>query len=204
MKNLLHSIYKIIGFILCEIHQIIFKISIKINPIKSKNILFVAHPDDDVLFFNKIMKKEKPYVVLLTTGSSIIRMNEFRKAMKYYGLRYNYYSLETRDERTDKLESIIKSEMKNGNFEKCYSHSASGEYGHEMHKRVGRAVAKVVKCRLFTTVNADEIDRAENKLSSEEKAEKTKIFKTIYSSQDFVLDEYSVWVSNEKTEELMR
>lgn len=205
MKKFLHSIYKIIGFILCEIHQIIFKIAIKIKPVKEKNILFVAHPDDDVLFFNRIMKNEKPYVVLLTTGFSIIRMKEFKSTMKYYGLRYNYYGLETRDERTDKLESIIESELKNGSFEKCYSHSPSGEYGHEMHKRVGNAVRNVVKnCRLFTTVSADEIGEKENELSEEEKAEKIKIFKTIYSSQDFVLDEYSVWVSHEKTEEILK
>lgn len=205
MKKILHSIYKKLGFILYSIHQSIFKIEIKIKPIKEKSILFVAHPDDDVLFFNRIMKTEKPYVVLATTGFSIIRIKEFKKAMKYYGLRYNYYSLESRDEREDKLLSIISSEIKNGNFEKCYSHSPSGEYGHIMHQRVGNAVGKAVKnCRIFTTVSADEIDRKENELSEKEKAEKINIFKTIYSSQDFVLDEYSVWVSHEKTEEFLK
>ena len=57
------------------------------------------------------MKNEKPYVVLLTTGFSIIRMKEFKNAMKYYGLPYNFYDLETADEREEKLASIIKKEF---------------------------------------------------------------------------------------------
>lgn len=204
MKKVVHSIYKKLGFVLCFIHQIIFRLNIKINPIKEKSILFVAHPDDDVLFFNRIMKTEKPYVVLVTTGFSIIRIREFKKAMKYYGLRFNYYSLESRDEREDKLAAIIKAEMKNGSFEKCYSHSPSGEYGHVMHQRVGKAVLENVNCRIFTTVSADEIGNSENELTESETAEKVNIFKTIYSSQDFVLEEYGVWVSHEKITEAVK
>lgn len=204
MRKIIRSIYKKLGFFLCFIHNLFFKISVKLNPIKAKSILFVAHPDDDVLFFNRIMKKEKPYVVLVTTGFSIIRIKEFKKAMKYYGLRCNYHSLESRDEREDKLAEIIKSEFKNGCFEKCYSHSETGEYGHVMHERVGRAVKNNIPCKIFTTVSADRIGDSANELTEEEKKEKINIFNTIYSSQDFVLQEYSVWVSHEKTEEILK
>lgn len=204
MKELIHSLYKKLGFLLYSVHRVYYGIKVRFCPVKEKSILFVAHPDDDVLFFNRIMKEEKPYVVLTTTGFSIIRVREFKKAMKYYGLRYNYYPLESRDEREDRLSEIIKSELKNGSFEKCYSHSETGEYGHVMHQRVGKAVKKNVNCRHFTTVPADEIGSAENAISEEEKAEKINIFKTIYSSQDFVLDEYAVWVSHEKITEAVR
>lgn len=186
------------------LHLIFFEIRKKFSPVKETSILFVAHPDDDVLFFNRVMKTEKPYVVLLTTGFSIIRIREFRKAMKHYGLRYNYHMLETRDEREDKLAKIIKKEMKSGSFEKCFTHSPSGEYGHVMHRRVGRIVQENADCRVFTTVSADELDRTENELSEEEKKEKIRIFKEIYSSQDFVLEQYSLWVAHEKITEAVK
>lgn len=202
MRKFIRSIYKKIGMIFCLLHGVFEAVKVKIFPVKEKSILFVAHPDDDVLFFNRIMKTEKPYVVLLTTGSLMIRLKEFKKAMKYYGLRFNYYPLDTQDEREDKLASIIKSELKKGNFEKCFSHSVNGEYGHVMHKRVGRAVLENAECRLFTTVSADETDKKENELTEDEKKEKINIFRTIYSSQNFVLDEYEMWVYHEKTAEV--
>ena len=201
MKDFIHGIYKITGKILCAFHLIFSEIKKKISPVKETSILFVAHPDDDVLFFNRIMKTEKPYVVLLTTGFSLIRIREFKKAMKYYGLRFNYHFLETDDKREDRLAAVIKKEMKSGSFKKCFTHSPSGEYGHSMHKRIGRIVPQNVNCRVFTTVSADEIDRAENELSQEEKEEKINIFKNIYSSQDFVLEMYSQWVNNEEIRE---
>ncbi|MCQ2479413.1 MAG: PIG-L family deacetylase [Clostridia bacterium] len=166
--------------------------------------MFVSHPDDDVLFFNRVMKNEKPYVVLLTTGFSIIRMKEFKKAMKYYGLRYNYYDFETADEREEKLCAIIAKELRDGNFLKCYSHSPYGEYGHAMHKRVGKAVIKTAECPVFTTVHPDAIDDKSNRLTESELKEKVEIFETIYKSQDFVLDHYPQWVQNEKITEVQR
>ena len=183
------------------VHLFFSEIKKKFSPVEEKSILFVAHPDDDVLFFNRIMKTEKPYVVLLTTGCSLIRVREFRKAMKHYGLRFNYYPLESRDEREDKLAKIIEKEMKSGSFEKCFTHSPLGEYGHVMHKRIGRIVPENVYCRVFTTVSEDELDRTENELSEEEKKEKIGIFNDIYSSQDFVLELYSQWVTHEKIRE---
>lgn len=204
MRKFVRSIYKKLGVLLCFFHSVFNGIKSTVSPVKEKSVLFVAHPDDDVLFFNRIMKTEKPYVVLLTTGTSIIRIKEFKKAMKYYGLRFNYYGLKSRDEREDKLSSIIKKELNKGSFEKCYSHSESGEYGHVMHMRVGKAVLKNAQCGVFTTVSAEEIDREENELTEKEKEEKINIFKTIYSSQDFVLEQYNEWVSHEKIREAQR
>ncbi len=204
MKKIIHIFYKFSGHFLCKIHGILWDINKKINPVKNNSILFVSHPDDDVLFFNRVMKNEKPYVVLLTTGFSIIRMKEFKNAMKYYGLPYNFYDLETADEREEKLASIIKKELASGSFKKCFSHSPSGEYGHQMHKRIGRVVSENVDIPLFTTVSADEISAKQNRLSEEEIKEKTNIFKTIYRSQEFVLDHYPQWVENEKITEVRR
>lgn len=202
MKKIIHSFYRFSGYILCFFHSILFKIQIKLNPIEQKSILFVAHPDDDVLFFHSFIKKEKPYVVLLTTGFSLVRIKEFKKAMKHYGVRYNYYSLKTRDTREEKLSSIIKKELNNGSFTTCCSHSLSGEYGHVMHRRVGKAVAQNAKCRLLTTVSEQEIGEEKYRLSQKEIDEKTRIFNTIYSSQKFVLEEYDEWVSHEKLTEV--
>ena len=70
-----------------------------------------------------------------------------------------------------------------------------------MHKNVGAAVKKIAGNKLKTPVSASEIAREENKLSSKEIDEKINIFRTIYTSQDFVLEQYGEWVYHERITE---
>lgn len=198
MKNIIKKIYRLIGYFLYGFHYLFFKINLK--PIKENKILFVAHPDDEVLFFHTVLKKEKPYVVLLTSGFSLIRLKEFKSAMKYYGLNYNYYCLKTRDDRDEKIEKIIKKELERGSFSSCFSHSKSGEYGHVMHSRVGNAVLKHARCEVLSPVSAEKIENEKFKLNKKDLNEKTEVFKSIYKSQLFVLDEYKKWVEHERVE----
>jgi LmbE family N-acetylglucosaminyl deacetylase len=168
----------------------------KIFPPKETAVLFVSHPDDDVLFFHTFIKEHKPYVVLLTTGWSLRRMPCFIKAMRRYGVRFRAYDLQSRDTRTELLQSKIHEMMKTGNFDLCATHNASGEYGHEMHRRVHDAVASVVDCTLLTPVDKDHIRNYP--LANEDYKEKVNIFQTIYTTELFVLEQYSEWVENEK------
>ena len=148
-----------------------------IFPPKEKVILFVAHPDDDTLFFHSFIKKHKPYVVLCTAGWSLRRLPCFFRAMKKYGVKYRAYALGTRDKRTDILERIVKRCLMLGQFELCATHNSEGEYGHEMHKRVHQAVISQAKIPVWVPVTADRIE--DFSLAEKEFAEKCYIFSNI-------------------------
>ena len=165
--------------------------------ISERTVLFVAHPDDEVLFFHTVLKNEKPFVALMTTGTSLRRMKEFKKSMKHYGLDYTYFPLATRDKREELLLKKINLVLSRGSFEKAYTHGETGEYGHEMHIRVNRAVFEAFGGEIYTTVSESE-NASSSELSAEIIAEKEDVFKSIYQSQLFVLDMWQNWVRHEK------
>ncbi|MCI7333638.1 MAG: hypothetical protein MSH34_01800 [Oscillospiraceae bacterium] len=181
------------GALLCALHHL----KNDKKPIRENTVLFVAHPDDEALFFHTVLKKEKPFVALMTTGKSLRRIKEFKKAMKYYGVHYTYFPLTSRDKREDLLLKNVRLVLSRGNFEKAYTHSVSGEYGHEMHKRVNKAVTAVFEGQIYTTVTEQE-NAALPELSQETVEEKISVFKNIYTSQLFVLDMWQNWVRREK------
>ena len=135
---MMHKLYVFVGHIFCGACRIWWTIRDLISKPKAKNILFVAHPDDDTLFFHKVLKEKNVYVCLLTTGYSLRRMPDFFKAMRWYGVRYRAYGLRTDDMRMNKLEKYIRTVLKLGHFEKVYTHNETGEYGHEEHARIHR------------------------------------------------------------------
>ena len=196
LYKLAHYVYKLTGHIVCRFYMSYWALRDKISPPKEKAILFVAHPDDDTLFFHTFIKKHKPYVVLMTTGWSLRRFPDFRKAMRWYGVRYRAFDMETNDTRIDLLNKRIKYILDSGCFEKVVTHNSTGEYGHEMHKKVHDAVCEVSNIRPFCPVSAKEITNypLEDKIISE----KREIFKIIYTTESWVLDEDIDWVENEK------
>ena len=137
-------------------------------PPKEKAILFVAHPDDDTLFFHSFIKEHKPYVVLCTAGWSLRRLPCFFKAMKRYGVKYRAYDLDTRDKRIDLLERIVKDILKLG--------------------------------PIWVPVDAKRIGN----YPADEKnfEEKRYIFSNIYTTEKWVLEQYSIWVNHEKLEQV--
>ena len=147
VKKLIHKIYKITGYMFNGLCIIYWNLRDTINKPNETSVLFIAHPDDDTLFFHTFIKENKPYVVLLTDGWSLIRFNDFRKVMKNYGVKYRAYGLHSRDKRIDLLEKYISKSLALGNFEICATHNSEGEYGHEMHVRVHNVVKKTANCR---------------------------------------------------------
>lgn len=199
MKRFVHEIYLMLGHFLARMSLVFWRIRDKWNPPKADSILFVAHPDDDTLFFHTYIKKEKPYVVLMTTAFSIIRMREFHKVMRSYGVSYRAYDLESRDERLDQIKKNIQECMRLKEFSSCATHNAEGEYGHVMHQRVHQGVESVLReytISILTPVCRQEIDKYQ--LPDEEIAEKRAIFQTMYKSQLFVSDEYERWLKCER------
>lgn len=196
MKEFAHKTYLILGYIYAFFWLNIYRLRDFLFKPKEDSILFVAHPDDDTLFFHTFIKKHKPYVVLLTTGWSLRRIPGFKKNMKNYGVKFRFYTLSARETKIHLLEKHIKECFKVGNFKKCATHGKNGEYGHEMHQRVSAAVLKHSPCKVLSTVDEEEI--LNFPLPQAVVEEKINIFKKYYKTELFVLDLYDKWVSCEK------
>lgn len=196
LKKCVHRIYIIIGSILNDIRLFFWRVRDKIYPPKENSVLFIAHPDDDTLFFHTYIKKNKPYVVLLTTGWSIKRYSAFKRVMKYYGVKYRAYNLKTKDERVEILKRYILEVLDIVKPEFCLTHNSEGEYGHEMHKRVHFAVKELFKGKIFVPTFDNKISNFPLKKS--DIIEKNMIFKKYYTTELFVLEQYRIWVENEK------
>ncbi len=200
MKKLLHKLYKFCGHILCRVFLLYWKTRDALFPPKTDSILFVAHPDDDTLFFHTFIKEKKPYVVLMTTGWSLRRMPCFFRVMKKYGVRYRAYDLEARDQRMALLKKHVDEMKKVKNFALCATHNAEGEYGHKMHQRVHQAVLSQMDCPVLCPAGKDTLHQYP--LPKSIAQEKNDIFNQIYTTEKFVLDQYGDWVIHEHLEEI--
>ena len=196
MRNVFHWCYQFVGHVICKIMLLYWNIRDRVNPPKEDAVLFVAHPDDDTLFFHTWIQKEKPYVCLMTTGWSLRRMPCFIKAMKQYGVRFRAYDMETNDQREELIVRRVKKVLSLGHFKTVASHNREGEYGHEMHRRMHRCVAAAVGGPVLCPVTKEEIGRYP--LPACAVSEKTEIFQQVYITEVFVLDEYADWVCHEK------
>lgn len=207
MRKFLHSIYMLAGKIFCNCCLAYWEIRDRISPPKTDSVLFVAHPDDDTLFFHTFIKEHKPYVCLMTTGWSLRRVPCFFKVMRQYGVRYRAYPLDARDRRMNLLEKQVSEVLKIKPFKNIAAHNKTGEYGHEEHIRVHEAVSNVVsgsqyQCTMFCPVLREEIEKYP--LPDNIADEKRAIFKKLYTTEAWLLDEEEagtpVWVTHEKLE----
>ena len=193
-----HYIYVLLGHIICKICLAYWNARDVLSQPKEQSVLFIAHPDDDTLFFHTFIKKNKPYVVLLTCGWSLRRMPCFFKAMKYYGVKYRVYDLEANDKNVMILKRVISRILANRHIKYCVTHNKEGEYGHEMHKRIHDVVISCAKIPVMAPVMRDRIRNFP--LDNRSVEEKRHLFLSIYTTEKWVLEQYSLWVMNEKIE----
>lgn len=169
-----------------------------VSPPTENAVLFVAHPDDDTLFFHTFIKNNKPYVCLMTAGWRLRRLLCFIKAMKYYGVRYRVYDFDTKDKRENLIKNKIAKILSVGKFSIIATHNLEGEYGHEMHSRLHKCVQSVVNGTIYCPVSSEKI--GDYPLAKEIVKEKENIFNTIYVTEKYVLEWCSEWVMNEQLE----
>ena len=124
------------------------------------------------------------------------RLPCFFRAMKRYGVRYRAYDMGTRDKREELLRRRVRRSFSVGHFEKCATHNSSGEYGHEMHRRVHDAVIQEIRVPIWVPIDSKRIH--DYPLREEISDEKRQIFKTIYTTEKWVLEQYSLWVDHEQ------
>lgn len=194
--NLIHRSYVGFGRILCWLHLFCCDIRDTLSPPKEDAVLFVAHPDDDVLFFHSFLKEKKPYVVLMTTGWSFrSRVPDFKEAMKKYGVRYRMYGLDADTGTVERLTAIARKVQKIGNFSTVVTHNPAGEYGHIMHSSVNRAVSAVFGRDILVPDTAERIGNYP--LDKAAVAEKACFFEKIYTTETFCMEQYSLWFTHE-------
>lgn len=124
-------------------YKLLFK-----NNYKYKNLMVVAHPDDDLLFGGTELMKDDYVVVCVTCGTSKTRLKEFKRMMNYFGDEYitlGYPDLVEgkKSEWTDEYDLItrdVKNIINLKEWDKIVTHNPDGEYGHIHHKMTNRIV----------------------------------------------------------------
>ena len=125
----------------------------KFNISQYKNIMIVAHPDDETLWGGADLFKQKYFVVCITNGYNHARSKDFKEILKLTkngGIILNYPDWQ--DYITDNWE-----EYKNGMLKDLYkilnykqwnkivTHGPDGTTGHYQHKKTCEFVTKVAK-----------------------------------------------------------
>jgi hypothetical protein len=112
-----------------------------------ENILFIAHPDDDVIFFYDFIKEYKPLVVCLTNGDNLARRTEFIFAMRAFGVKgviHDFKDVVNEPLPDFELERIISHYLSLKTWHAVATHNAEGEYGHMHHMQISNCVRKLV------------------------------------------------------------
>lgn len=103
--------------------------------IVGRNLLVVAHPDDEVLFAYSQLVNGNWHVVSLT-GASRQTKSEFKSVMRSLGLTYEIWDYNDDWNGTFPTEEVIPKleEVLSKGFDNVLTHSSSGEYGHTQHR----------------------------------------------------------------------
>lgn len=121
---------------------------------KLNNLLVIAHPDDEALFFSGLLlnyKRQKWTIVCVTDANAdengAKRKKDFVKSCKLLGIEKHYF-LGLPDVFNQRLpiEDIVfklATLFKNILFDQVYTHGILGEYGHPHHQDVSYAVHKL-------------------------------------------------------------
>lgn len=160
------------------------------------DLLVVAHPDDETLFFGGLLQRRRtrPWTVICVTdanadGFGAMRRKQFERACKLLGVKralwWEYpdrYELRLPvDELTERLKTLG---MSLGKPHTIYTHGIIGEYGHPHHQDVSVAVHRAFAGhpRLYSSAyNAFPDFRIA--LTEKEFKKKAKILTEIYGSE---------------------
>lgn len=192
---------------------------------KIKNLMIVAHPDDETFWGGAHIRKENYLVVCITNGTSNIRKREFIQAVtlaksvplilnypdKQFGIRSRWFGHQKRIQKD--LEVLLSYK----DWEKVVTHNPDGEYGHIHHKKTSALVTVALREKpeielfyfgsYFTKDSLQE--RAEQKKDSisEEELQKKWQMVECYSSQEKAIHlfshmfPYENWISAKDWEE---
>lgn len=118
-----------------------------------KNVMIVAHPDDETLWGGANLYKDKYFVVCLTNGHNLYRVKDFRKILtftKNKGIILDYPDIQGHiiDKWKEFKEGIIK-DLKTiisyNNWNKIVTHGPEGTTGHIHHKKISSYITMIAK-----------------------------------------------------------
>ena len=123
------------------------------NADKFKNLMIVAHPDDETLWGGANLCKDKYFVVCLTNGHNIQRSNDFRKILKYSnnsGIILDYPDKQgsIRDQWLYIKNGMIKDLtiiLNYKSWDKIVTHEPEGNSGHIHHRKISEYVSEIAK-----------------------------------------------------------
>ena len=118
-----------------------------------KNIMIVAHPDDEVIWGGAHLLKEKYFILCLTNGYNLPRANDFRKMLNFtknIGIILCYPDVQDfiRDNWIEVRNGILKDISIVINYKywaKIVTHGPDGNYGHYHHKKTCEYVTLITK-----------------------------------------------------------
>ena len=197
-----------------------------------KGILIVAHPDDEILFFSSVIKKvEKIIVCFGPTRNKIV--NEGRKQLVESNTFKNFIFLQIKESssvepdhwefprRTHFGMNVKKNEKEyRDNFDKIvgrlddyithneniYTHNPWGEYGHEEHVQVFRAVEEIAekkKCNIFVSGYVSDLSLNLAKLEVKNISNKPIFYDTpleLTKEYSEIYKQFNCWTWNNKYE----
>ncbi len=164
------------------------------------NLVCVAHPDDETIFFGGLVQKKLantpehpsaadlnvPWVVICATfDGNDDRKRQFAEACKILGVRHHHtLGLMDRYDQRLSIEDMILELRKLPEPLSIYTHNIVGEYGHPHHQDVSYAVHSAFEGHPnLYSVAYNCFPEVEIHLSQEEYEIKTKILTEVYSSE---------------------
>lgn len=187
------------------------------NKVKDiKNVMIVAHPDDETLWGGKNLLDEKYLVICLTNGDNEVRKKEFLNVMKEtddYGIILNYPD-KVNNVKSDwkgdkeKIRKDISYILTYKKWDKIVTHNPEGEYGHIHHKLTNNMVTEeCIKKNLTNQLmyfsryykkNVLSEKKLEYTLSDKESDIKNQIMQDIYKSQNYAYESFKHMIPYEK------
>ena len=112
-----------------------------------RNLMIVAHPDDESLFGGSQLLKDQWKVVCVTNGNNPVRSKEFEQVMtatNSEGEIWSYPDSQFIPFNESKLFLDLKKVIDCG-WNKIVTHNAHGEYGHLHHQQIHRLVSNITQ-----------------------------------------------------------
>jgi len=121
------------------------------NAEQYKNIMIVAHPDDEILWGGANLLRDRYFIICLTNGYNLERSNNFKEILKFTnnsGIILDYPDLEDGiiNDWSEVRYGVFKDLSKILNYKhwnKIVTHGPDGTTGHIHHKQISKYVTEI-------------------------------------------------------------